>query len=270
MWRDVERRRADHRDHQRRPRPDLAGRAHPRRARRRPTSCWATHQTLKARAARRGRDAAPASRLDPDVLTIGFARRAAAYKRSDLILRDRARIAPLLDGRRLQLVFAGKAHPTTTTGKAHHRRAGGAWRGAIPEAVVFVPDYDMALGRAAHARRRRVAQQPAPPARGERHVRHEGRDERRAQPARSSTAGGRRAASTASTAGRSATRPAACPSRTRATPTALYAVLESEVLPAYADRARWVGMMQASIAMASERFSSDRMVRDYFEQLYAR
>ena len=37
-------------------------------------------------------------------------------------------------------------------------------------------------------------------------------------------------------------------------------------MPAYADRARWVGMMQASIAMAPERFSSDRMCRDYFEK----
>ncbi len=51
---------------------------------------------------------------------------------------------------------------------------------------------------------------------------------------------------------------------------ALVATLEGEVLPTYlGDRRRWVAMMQASIAMAAERFSSDRMVREYFSRLYA-
>ena len=39
-------------------------------------------------------------------------------------------------------------------------------------------------------------------------------------------------------------------------------------MPAWADRARWIRMMRASIAMATKRFSSDRMVREYFETLY--
>ncbi len=47
-------------------------------------------------------------------------------------------------------------------------------------------------------------------------------------------------------------------------------VLEHEVLPSYADRDRWLAMMQASIAMAEERFSSARMVQEYFARLYAR
>jgi starch phosphorylase len=49
---------------------------------------------------------------------------------------------------------------------------------------------------------------------------------------------------------------------------ATYDTFEKDVLPAWADRARWVKMMQASIAMASERFSAERMVREYFELLY--
>src|SRR5438876_298670 len=105
---------------------------------------WAVHHTLKrelfaAVAERTG------VRLDPDVLTLGFARRAAGYKRADLIFSDPARIEPLLAGR-LQLVFAGKAHPDDGEGRrlvatlvAMARR--------YPRAVVFVPDYDMALGR---------------------------------------------------------------------------------------------------------------------------
>jgi starch phosphorylase len=49
---------------------------------------------------------------------------------------------------------------------------------------------------------------------------------------------------------------------------ALYRTLEQEVLPAWADRTRWLAMMQASITMGTERFSSDRMLRDYFAKLY--
>ena len=50
---------------------------------------------------------------------------------------------------------------------------------------------------------------------------------------------------------------------------ALYDTLEGEVLPAWADPSRWTRMMRASIAMGVERFSSDRMVREYFDRLYA-
>jgi starch phosphorylase len=49
---------------------------------------------------------------------------------------------------------------------------------------------------------------------------------------------------------------------------ALHDTLANDVLPAYADRARWVDMMQASIETVQERFSSDRMVREYFDRLY--
>src|SRR5207247_4547987 len=50
---------------------------------------------------------------------------------------------------------------------------------------------------------------------------------------------------------------------------ALYGTLEREVLPAWADRARWLAMMEASIATVEERFSAERMVREYFARLYA-
>jgi starch phosphorylase len=48
----------------------------------------------------------------------------------------------------------------------------------------------------------------------------------------------------------------------------LYQVLDHEVLPAYADRARWIPIMRASIAMAEWRFSSDRMIEEYVEKVY--
>ena len=49
----------------------------------------------------------------------------------------------------------------------------------------------------------------------------------------------------------------------------LYDTLEGEVLPAFADPERWTGMMRASIRMATERFSADRMVQEYFARLYS-
>jgi len=50
---------------------------------------------------------------------------------------------------------------------------------------------------------------------------------------------------------------------------ALQQTLDRDVLPAWADRGRWVGMMQASIATGERAFTSDRMVREYFAKLYA-
>src|SRR5262249_2977940 len=58
-----------------------------------------------------GVEARTGTRLDADALTIGFARRAATYKRPDLLLREPERLAPLLKDRRVQIIFSGKAHP---------------------------------------------------------------------------------------------------------------------------------------------------------------
>jgi starch phosphorylase len=55
-------------------------------------------------------------KLDPDILTLGFARRAAAYKRGDLVFRDLERLLKIGSGK-LQLVFGGKAHPRDDEGK---------------------------------------------------------------------------------------------------------------------------------------------------------
>jgi starch phosphorylase len=86
-----------------------------------------------------------ATPFDPSVLTIGFARRAAAYKRADLIVSDldRLRAVAMLAGR-LQLVFAGKAHPSDEEGKRVIERvcaARDALRGDI--AIAYLEDYDM-------------------------------------------------------------------------------------------------------------------------------
>ena len=122
--------------------------------------------------------------LDPDALTIGFARRFATYKRATLLLSQPDRLrALLLDADRpVQFVFAGKAHPADQAGKDMIRDD----RALRPQPRRRPPL--PVRPRLRHGRRaadvprlRRVAEQPAPAARGVRHQRHEGGAERRAE-----------------------------------------------------------------------------------------
>lgn len=83
--------------------------------------------------------------LSPDILTIGFARRATPYKRADLLFRDLDRLSKIAGGK-LQIVYAGKAHPKDGAGKENIHKIIEAARklsGKIP--VVFLENYDMAL-----------------------------------------------------------------------------------------------------------------------------
>jgi glycogen phosphorylase len=88
--------------------------------------------------------------LEPEALVVGFARRFATYKRATLLLRHREALAELLadDERPVHLVFAGKAHPADTPGKALLADvvAFGGMR-AANQRFSFVVDYDMAVAR---------------------------------------------------------------------------------------------------------------------------
>jgi glycogen phosphorylase len=88
--------------------------------------------------------------LDPDILTIGFARRFATYKRGTLLLHDKERLAAILNHpeRPVQIVFAGKAHPADHQGKelirqilqlSHQER--------FRRRIVFLDDYDISVAR---------------------------------------------------------------------------------------------------------------------------
>lgn len=88
--------------------------------------------------------------LDPDALTICFARRMATYKRAALLLSQPDRLRALLgdDERPVQFVFAGKAHPADDQGKELIRQVVAfSHDPAVRERFVFVEDYDMALAR---------------------------------------------------------------------------------------------------------------------------
>ena len=205
-------------------------------------------------------------RLDPDALTIGFARRAATYKRPDLLLRDPERLGPLLKDRRVQLIFSGQAHPDDQAGKAVIALLIETIR-QWPENIVYLENYDMGLAR----------------------LLTRGCDVWLNTPRRPLEASG--------TSGIKAAMnglpnlsvldgwwPEGCDPGVTGWPIgdgtegldqderdlrSLYDTLEGQVLPAFADRSRWARMMRASILMAVGRFSSDRMVKEYFDRLYA-
>ena len=143
-------------------------------------------QIAKQRLLRRG-GAAHRQAVQPQVLTLGFARRVATYKRASLLFHDPKRLAKIakkIGG--LQILFAGKAHPADVAGKGlirdvfDRRRQPEGQRRAHP----LPGELRLGAGRAAHPGRRRLGQHAAPPVRSLRHLRNEGRAERRAQPQR--------------------------------------------------------------------------------------
>jgi glycogen phosphorylase len=105
---------------------------------------------LQARGASRTDIAAAEEALNPDVLTIGFARRFATYKRATLILRDIDRLKRILNSadRPVQIIFAGKAHPHDEKGKELIRQISHAARHPdLRHSVIFLEDYDMNIAR---------------------------------------------------------------------------------------------------------------------------
>lgn len=90
------------------------------------------------------------SALDPNALTLGFARRFTEYKRPNLLLKDKARFARILSSREkpVQIILAGKAHPQDMQGKRLIKE----WQSFAQEKslrhhIVFLPDYDIALAQ---------------------------------------------------------------------------------------------------------------------------
>lgn len=89
--------------------------------------------------------------LDPEALTLGFARRFATYKRAVLMFRDPERLKRLLlDGQKpVQIIMSGKAHPKDEQGKEMIKRAiQFAKQPEIRNRIVFIEDYDMTVARA--------------------------------------------------------------------------------------------------------------------------
>jgi starch phosphorylase len=228
---------------------------------------WAPHQEIKREmlaeiAERNG------VKLNENTLTIGFARRAAPYKRGDLIFRRPDVIEPLLNEGKLQLIFSGKAHPNDLEGKGIVYRLYEMSQ-RYPESVVFMQNYDMKIGK----------------------LLTRGCDVWLNNPVRPMEASG--------TSGMKAAMngvlnfsildgwwPEGCCHGVNgwqigdgcshcdqdwADADALYYVLLNDVIPTYyVNRAKWLEMMKASIEMSEWRFSAARMVREYYERMYRR
>ena len=124
---------------------------------------WAVRSQLRQDLVRYVRDRSVADRLergepsdyaasasaafDPEVLTVGFARRAATYKRLYLLIHDPARALALLDGDGpIQLLLAGKAHPQDEEAKRSVQSVFGLkWAPNVAQRVAYLEDYDLGM-----------------------------------------------------------------------------------------------------------------------------
>lgn len=235
---------------------------------------WECHRALRQRLVQAiQRDGA--NGFDPDVLTIGFSRRFAPYKRADLLLSDRDRLTRLLSNDRqpVQLVFAGKAHPADEDGKRILREIVALAR--HEPRVAFIEDYDIEVAR----------------------LLVQGADVWLNNPRRfleaSGTSGMKAGANGvlnlsvldgwwdegyrpdtgwAIPSGATIDSPIADDA---AEAESLYRLLRRELVPAFYQRderglpPRWLAMMRASIRHTATRFSARRMVLDYYSQCYA-
>ena len=205
-------------------------------------------------------------RFHEGALLVGFARRAATYKRATLLLRDRGWLEAMFESKRLQLVFAGKAHPKDRPGGSLIQELVKASR-RYPESLVFLPNYDMHLGA----------------------ILTRGCDVWLNNPIRPKEASGTSGMKAAANGvlnlsvldgwwdegcvhgvnGWGVGSPLPGHDIDQHDYKGLRGLLDNEVLPIYErQRAKWVQMMRASIASAEEMFSADRCVRRYFEELY--
>ena len=236
---------------------------------------WATHKEIKKDLIAFIKDRVGVT-LDADKLLIGFSRRAAPYKRSDLIFRKPELIDPLLKNGKVQIVFSGKAHPLDDAGKEIVANLVSMMK-KYPNSVVFLENYDMNIGK----------------------MLTRGSDIWLNNPRRPLEASG--------TSGMKAAMngvlncsildgwwPEACKDGingwqfgdglgcNESTDTkadldkldkldcdALYDTLINRVIPTYYDNnAKWVEMMKGSIESCSEFFGVERMLTEYYEKLY--
>ncbi len=219
---------------------------------------------------------ASAFRFDPAALTLGLARRFAAYKRPCLLLHDPERLTRLVtDPRRpVQLIVAGKAHPHDNAGRALVRR----WveymhRPEVADRAIFVDDYDMAIAARLLQGIDLWINTPRRPweacgtsgmkviANGGLHL---------------STLDGWWAEAYAPQLGWAfgSQREDDDPARDAADAEELYALLEREVVPAFYNRnprgipEQWVARMRQSMTRLGLVFAGNRMVREYTERYY--
>jgi starch phosphorylase len=213
--------------------------------------------------------------FDPDVLTIGFARRVATYKRLHLFTRHLDRGLRLLanDARPIQVVIAGKAHPQDDEAKRTLQAVLALRRGPhVGSRIAFLEDYDIDMARQLVAGADLWVNVPRPPLEA------------------SGTSGMKAALNgglnlsvldgwwlegyDGETGWAIDTPDGDAAMQDDHDATALYDLLEREVIPLFYERdaaglpAGWIRRMKTSMQRLIPRFSADRMVRQYASDLY--
>jgi starch phosphorylase len=214
--------------------------------------------------------------LDPSILTIGFARRFAAYKRADLIFYDKERLKRLLNNRwqPIQIIFAGKAHPADDPAKRILQRIFNAARDpAMGGRIAFLEDYDEQFAQYMVHGVDVWLNNPIPPMEA------------------SGTSGMKAALNGVphlsisdgwwvegfnGKNGWTFGQEEVGKDRDRTDAEAIYQVLEESIIPLYykvsADgvRSDWVRVMKESIKSNAPRFSARRMVKEYMKKFYSK
>ncbi|MBI4679121.1 MAG: alpha-glucan family phosphorylase [Elusimicrobia bacterium] len=214
--------------------------------------------------------------LDPEALTIGFARRFASYKRATLVLRDLGRLkAMLLDSwKPVQFVFAGKSHPDDDLGKGFIQRIYQLARDpAFGGRIAFIEDYDMHLARYLVYGVDLWLNNPQPPleACGTSGIKAAVNGIPNLSIADGWWVEGFNGLNGWSIG--SAEAQVGAPPTDAADAAALYDTIEGLVVPLFYDRpdgipTGWVKMMKESIRSISPRFCANRMVREYVDRCY--
>ena len=212
--------------------------------------------------------------LSPNVLTIGFARRFATYKRADLLFHDPDRLKRLLtDPRRpVQIIFSGKAHPADEPGKRVLQRIfNGAQDPSFEGRIAFLEDYELHIAQRLVAGVDLWLNLPRVPLEA---CGTSGMKAALNGVPQLSTLDGWWAEGYTGHNGWAI--PLAAPNADveQSDMEHLFRLLEHEVVPRYYDRlpgkpsAAWVSMMKEALAVAAERFTTRQMLRAYVTKYY--
>jgi starch phosphorylase len=212
--------------------------------------------------------------LDPGILTIGFARRASTYKRADLLVTDLERLRTIVRHvGRLQVVYAGKAHPLDEEGKRVIERvfhARDALRDDLP--IAFLQDYDMTIAGLATAGSDVWLNTPQPP------LEASGTSGMKAAlngvPSFSVVDGwwveGHVEGVTGWAIGEEAHALPERPVDSAADAASLYEKLERDIVPLfYGNRTGLIDIMRRTIALNGSFFTAQRMLQEYLIKAYS-
>jgi len=211
--------------------------------------------------------------LDPNVLTLGFARRATRYKRGDLLVRDIERLRAIATkAGRFQIIYGGKAHPNDHEGKEFIQRIIQAHESLKPDIkLVYIEDYNMQMAKLLTAGVDVWLNTPLPP------LEASGTSGMKAAlngvPSLSILDGwwieGWIEGETGWAIGETCEKSATDPDRSVCDSASLYRKLEEVVIPLfYRERNRFIDMMRHCISLNGSFFNTQRMVQQYVVKAY--